>query len=120
MYKLWWSIQPKNLKIRTSFPRTLQQRLPPELLSSLASSLVEGGGQVFEIVAALTDLQNASEKAHFRRRAELQRSHADERRDFDGRYRAEVAEEERPDQLLALTQALDREKEEMRRKQVRK
>ncbi len=57
----------------TDLGRTLQQRLPSEVLSSLASTLSEAEGQVFQIVRMLTEVQNATEKQLFRKRMELLR-----------------------------------------------
>ena len=49
----------------------LQQRLPNELLSSLASSLEQE--QIFDIVRMLTEVQQATEKQLFNQRLTMQR-----------------------------------------------
>ena len=52
----------------------LQQRIPNELLSALATSLVEG--PIFEIVSSLTEVQNVTEKQLFRERLQVLRGHS--------------------------------------------
>ena len=54
--------------------RDLQQRIPNELLSALATSLVEG--PIFEIVSSLTEVQNVTEKQLFRERLQVLRGHS--------------------------------------------
>lgn len=49
----------------------IQQRLPNELLSSLATSLVQG--RIFEIVRMLLEVQHATEKQLFHRRLQFQK-----------------------------------------------
>ena len=56
--------------------RDLQQRIPNELLSALATSLVEG--PIFEIVTSLTEVQNVTEKQLFRERLQVLRGHSRE------------------------------------------
>ena len=56
------------------FFRELQQRIPNELLSELATCVIEG--PVFEIVQGLKDVQNAEEKQLFKERLGVLRSHS--------------------------------------------
>ena len=56
------------------FYRELQQRIPNELLSALATSTVEG--PIFEIVQGLTEVQNATEKQLFKDRLNILRGHS--------------------------------------------
>ena len=58
------------------YSRDLQQRIPNELLSALATSLVEG--PIFEIVTSLTEVQNVTEKQLFRERLQVLRGHSRE------------------------------------------
>jgi hypothetical protein len=58
------------------FCRDLQQRIPNELLSGLATSME--GGPIFEIVKSLTEVQHATEKQLFRQRLQIQRGHSRE------------------------------------------
>ena len=57
-----------------NFHRELQQRIPNELLSELATCVIEG--PVFEIVQGLKDVQNAEEKQLFKERLGVLRSHS--------------------------------------------
>ena len=59
---------------RIFFFSDLQQRIPNELLSALATSLVEG--PIFEIVSSLTEVQNVTEKQLFRERLQVLRGHS--------------------------------------------
>ena len=52
----------------------MQQRIPNELLSELATCVIEG--PVFEIVQGLKDVQNAEEKQLFKERLGVLRSHS--------------------------------------------
>ena len=52
----------------------LQQRIPNELLSELATNLAEG--PIFQIVQSLTEVQQANEKKVFRERLELLKKHS--------------------------------------------
>ena len=56
------------------FLRDLQQRIPNELLSELATTLVEG--PIFEIVSSLKEVQNVTEKQLFRERLQVLRTHS--------------------------------------------
>lgn len=60
--------------------RRFQQRLPTELLSSLASSLVEG--RIFEIVSMLQEVQNSTERQLFQQRLQKQRAFQEEKLNF--------------------------------------
>ena len=51
------------------FSRDLQQRIPNETLSGLASALADG--PIFEIVDGLTEVQQGVEKQLFRQRLEV-------------------------------------------------
>ena len=53
--------------------RELQQRIPNETLSGLASALADG--PIFEIVDGLTEVQQAVEKQLFRQRFEVVKRH---------------------------------------------
>ena len=66
---------PKILRMPSN-SRDLQQRIPNELLSALATSLVEG--PIFEIVTSLTEVQNVTEKQLFRERLQVLRGHSRE------------------------------------------
>ena len=55
LYKLLSELQ----KMAGEIPPQLQQRIPYELLSSLAASLAQG--QILEIVRMLTEVQQATE-----------------------------------------------------------
>ena len=61
-------------KFTSEIPADLQQRIPNELLSVLATSLVEG--PIFEIVSSLTEVQNVTEKQLFRERLQVLRGHS--------------------------------------------
>ena len=62
------------IRIFKTFYRELQQRIPNELLSALATSTVEG--PIFEIVQGLTEVQNATEKQLFKDRLNILRGHS--------------------------------------------
>ena len=64
----------RTLWIFLIYFRDLQQRIPNELLSALATSLVEG--PIFEIVSSLTEVQNVTEKQLFRERLQVLRGHS--------------------------------------------
>ncbi len=53
---------------------SLQQRIPNETLSGLASALADG--PIFEIVDGLTEVQQAVEKQLFRQRLEMLKRHS--------------------------------------------
>ena len=55
----------------------LQQRLPNELLSGLASSIASG--MIYEIIQGLTDIQQGTEKHLFHQRLELLKKQSGER-----------------------------------------
>ena len=67
-------IRIANLTFYYDFYRELQQRIPNELLSALATSTVEG--PIFEIVQGLTEVQNATEKQLFKDRLNILRGHS--------------------------------------------
>ena len=71
--KFWAVVSRKNLNF-SNFHRELQQRIPNELLSELATCVIEG--PVFEIVQGLKDVQNAEEKQLFKERLGVLRSHS--------------------------------------------
>jgi len=63
-----------NTNLKSScFNRELQQRIPNETLSGLASALADG--PIFEIVDGLTEVQQAVEKQLFRQRFEVVKRH---------------------------------------------
>ena len=66
------------------FCSRFQQRLSTELLSSLATCLVEG--QIFQIVSMLQEVQNAAEKQLFSQRLTLQKKFHEEKADFQRHY----------------------------------
>ena len=65
LYKLLSELQ----KMAGEIPPQLQQRIPYELLSSLAASLAQG--QILEIVRMLTEVQQATEKHLFQQRLQF-------------------------------------------------
>jgi hypothetical protein len=109
--------------------RKFQQRLPNEILSTLAAALVEG--QIFDIVRALTEVQHATEKQLFHKRIEMQKKlqgkrttcskdvfvhvslfHIDEKRNFDKAYQERICNAATAD-VLALTASLDGQRKEL-------
>merc|ERR1719384_1219494 len=70
-------------KLTSEIPAELQQRIPNELLSELATSLVEG--PIFEIVSSLTEVQNVTEKQLFRERLQVLRGHSQEKLEFQSK-----------------------------------
>ena len=65
LYNLMSELQ----KMASDIPPQLQQRIPYELLSSLAASLAQG--QILEIVQMLTEVQQATEKHLFQQRLQF-------------------------------------------------
>ena len=79
LYPVNFSLQKFNFEFLNSmfnffFYRELQQRIPNELLSALATCTVEG--PIFEIVQGLTEVQNATEKQLFKDRLNILRGHS--------------------------------------------
>merc|ERR1712168_1406197 len=69
-------------------PCELQQRIPNELLSGLASSIASG--MIYEIIQGLTDIQQQTEKNLFHQRLELLKKQSDEKQSFKRRYQETV------------------------------
>ena len=100
-------------KLTSEIPAELQQRIPNELLSELATSLVEG--PIFEIVTSLTEVQNATEKQLFRERLQILRGHSQEKFDFQAKYQVKICDVSDPEQVMKVTEALEEERKEMER-----
>ena len=93
--------------------RQYQQRLPSELLSSLATVLVKQA-QVFELVRVLAEVQRQAEKELFNERLKVKATMDEERRRFKERYSHEVNRVSgQLEELPRLTLALDAEREKM-------
>lgn len=88
-------------------PRDLQQRIPNETLSGLASSLAEG--QIFEIIDGLTEVQQETEKKLFRERLELQRRISDEKSNFVRLYQDNINKSSGAE-VLEMTNKMDKER----------
>ena len=131
-----------HLFLLYNFYRELQQRIPNELLSALATSTVEG--PIFEIVQGLTEVQNATEKQLFKDRLNILRGHSsksniivfnsflkakyiilfyfyipDEKLVFQSKYQSSLFSNTEPSEVLQIQENLDKERREMEKKQAR-
>ena len=70
-------------KMAGEIPPQLQQRIPYELLASLAASLAQG--QILEIVKMLTEVQQATEKHLFQQRLHFINSQKMKKQDMIGK-----------------------------------
>lgn len=113
IYKYLESLQ----KLTSEIPAELQQRIPNELLSELATCLVEG--PIFEIVASLTEVQHATEKQFFRDRLQVLRGHSQEKLAFQSKYQETICDIADPEEVLKATDQLDDEKKQMEDKHAK-
>ena len=75
-----YNLLSKLQKMATEIPPQLQQRIPYELMASLAASLAQG--QIMEIVKMLTEVQQATEKHLFQQRLQFINSQKMEKQDM--------------------------------------
>jgi hypothetical protein len=75
-----YNLLSKLQKMATEIPAQLQQRIPYELLASLAASLAQG--QILEIVKMLTEVQQATEKHLFQQRLQFINNQKMEKQDM--------------------------------------
>ncbi|CAB4056164.1 unnamed protein product [Lepeophtheirus salmonis] len=101
-------------KMAQTIPPNFQQRLPNELLSVISAALAEG--QIFEIVEALAEVQQATEKNLFQQRLEFLHKHSVEKRDFQEHYRSTICSSDES-ATLNLTKELDKQEEIMKKRQ---
>jgi len=106
-----YAMLEKIQKLAGDLPLKYQQRLPNELLSSLASSLVHG--QIFEIVKALTDVQQGTEKQLFQQRLQLLKTHSDEKMVFQDNYQSTICYIEDDSEVLRVSKDLDEKRFKM-------
>merc|ERR1712001_228551 len=95
----------------------LQQRIPNELLSALATSLVEG--PISEIVSSLTEVQNVTEKQLFRERLQVLRGHSQEKLEFQSKYQETICDMLDPSEIVKVTEDLEQEKKQMDQRQAK-
>nr|ACO15387.1 DGCR6 [Caligus clemensi] len=100
-------------KMAQSIPRQFQQRLPTELLSVIAAALAQG--QIFEIVEALLDVQQATEKNLFQQRLEFLHKHTVEKKEFQEHYKSTICSSDES-AILNLTKELDKQEEIMKKR----
>ena len=75
-----YNLLSKLQKMATEIPPQLQQRIPYELMASLAASLAQG--QILEIVKMLTEVQQATEKHLFQQRLQFINNQKMEKQDM--------------------------------------
>jgi len=103
-------------KLTSEIPAELQQRIPNELLSALATCQVEG--PIFEIVQGLTEVQNATEKQLFKDRLNILRGHSNEKLVFQSKYQNSLFSNAEPSEVLQIQENLDSERRTMEKKQA--
>ncbi|XP_045197356.2 protein DGCR6-like [Mercenaria mercenaria] len=91
-------------------PGKYQQRLPYDLLSSLANALIDG--TVFQIVLGLREVQEYEEKAMFQQRSKLISDHKAQKHELQKKHKAMLQDCQSKPHNLALTKTqIDREME---------
>jgi len=107
IYYLLEELQQMNSKV----PSEIQQRIPNEVLSGLATAIASG--HIYEIVRGLTEVQQLEEKSLFHQRLELQKKHSDEKVNFKIEYEKTINKLSDSAVVLETTQKLGKEQDEM-------
>jgi len=107
IYYLLEELQQLNSKV----PSEIQQRIPNEVLSGLATAIASG--HIYEIVKGLTEVQQLEEKSLFHQRLELLKKHSDEKINFKSNYEKTINEISDTAEVLETTQKLGKEQDEM-------
>ncbi|XP_005104030.1 protein DGCR6 [Aplysia californica] len=96
-------------------PGKFQQRLPYDLLSSLAKALLDG--TAFEIVKGLEEVQHLEEKSLFTQRLKMINDHKSQRHEMKKKHKELLmANQNKPHNLPLLVSQVERERETQERR----
>ncbi|KAK7494498.1 hypothetical protein BaRGS_00014151 [Batillaria attramentaria] len=124
--KLHYKMLSELQSMARELPGKYQQRLPYDLLSSLASSLLDG--TVFDITRSLKEVQHLEEKALFTQRLRLINEHKAQRHEMQKKHKELLQQNQSKPHNLPLVEAqVEREmktlekrcEDELRRRDVK-
>lgn len=107
IYCLLGELQQMTSKV----PSEMQQRIPNEVLSGLATAIASG--HIYEIVRGLTEVQQLEEKSLFHQRLELLKKHSDEKIHFKKNYEKTINNISDSAEVLETTHKLSNEQAQM-------
>ncbi|XP_076076191.1 protein DGCR6-like [Mytilus galloprovincialis] len=113
--KQHYFLQSELQSLSRDLPGKFQQRLPYDLLSSLANALLDG--TVFEIVRSLQEVQHLEEKHLSSQRMKLINDHKAQRHELQKRHKELLqACQTKPHNLPIVEVQIEREKETMEKR----